>query len=67
MAKVKATVSFAGAVSMAQGEVRDIEDKAILDDLLRAGHVVPAEEPKKAAAEAPKKAAAKSTSKKGGK
>lgn len=37
--RVKALVSFAGIVSMGVGEVRDISDKAIVDDLLRAGYV----------------------------
>ena len=37
---VKATVSFAGAVSMGFGEVRDIPEGAVLSDLLRAGYVV---------------------------
>ncbi len=40
MAEVKATVSFAGAISMSQGEVREVSDKALLDDLLAAGYVV---------------------------
>lgn len=37
--KVKALVSFAGLISMAFKEVRDIEDKKICEDLLRAGYV----------------------------
>lgn len=37
--KVKALVGFAGAVSMAAGEIRDI-DEAIARDLLHAGYVV---------------------------
>lgn len=48
MAKVKALVSFtAPTFSMYQGEVRGIEDKKILDDLLRAGHVELVESEKK--------------------
>jgi len=37
--KVKALVSFAGDVSMALNEIRDIKEKKILEDLLRAGYV----------------------------
>ena len=37
--KVKAVVSFCGLVSMAKNEVREINDKVILDDLLQAGYV----------------------------
>lgn len=39
MAKVKAKVSFAGVVTMATGEIKEIADKAILDDLVSAGYV----------------------------
>lgn len=37
--KVKALVSFAGSISMARDEVREIKDKETLDDLLNAGYV----------------------------
>lgn len=37
--KVKAKVSFSGLITMHQGEEREIEDKAIRDDLLGAGYV----------------------------
>ncbi len=38
--KVKAMISFAGAVSMRQGEERDIPNGSdILKDLLKAGYV----------------------------
>ena len=37
--KVKALVGFAGAVSMAAGETREL-DEAIARDLLRAGYIV---------------------------
>lgn len=37
--KVKALVSFAGAFSMYQGEVKECSDKAILQDLLKAGYI----------------------------
>lgn len=36
---VKALKSFAGAVSMGAGETRDIDDEAILRDLMDAGYV----------------------------
>lgn len=39
MANVKAKVSFVGVVTMGAGEVRNIEDKLVLDDLLAAGYV----------------------------
>lgn len=39
--RVKALKSFSGAVSMYEGEVRDIEDKDILDDLTAAGYIEP--------------------------
>ncbi len=39
--KVKALKSFSGAVSMHEGEVRDIENKDILDDLAAAGYIEP--------------------------
>ena len=37
--KVKALTSFAGAFTMAKGEVKECSDKAILQDLLQAGYV----------------------------
>ena len=40
---VKAKVSFAGAISMSQGEVREIDDKAVLSDLIACGYVEPTE------------------------
>ncbi|MCJ8008114.1 hypothetical protein ACFFF5_17825 [Lederbergia wuyishanensis] len=45
--KVKALVSFAGAVTMAPGEVRDIKEKVIYEDLLSAGYVEKVETKKK--------------------
>lgn len=36
--KLRALTSFAGLVSMYAGEVRDVEDEAIVRDLLRAGY-----------------------------
>lgn len=44
---VKATVSFCGVVSMRMGETKDISDKPILTDLLKAGYVEKIEEEKK--------------------
>lgn len=35
----KALVDFAGVVSMNAGEVKDIADGAIAEDLLRAGYI----------------------------
>lgn len=37
--KVKALVSFAGSVTMARDEVKDIKEESIVEDLLRAGYV----------------------------
>ena len=59
MAKVKAKVSFAGVVTMGAGEVRNITDKEVLTDLIKAGYV---EEVKSST---PSKATEKKTNKKG--
>lgn len=45
--KVKATVTFAGEVTMTAGEVRDVPD-AVAAPLLECGYLISAEEPKKA-------------------
>lgn len=37
--RVKALVSFAGAVTMAKGEIGEITNKALLADLQRAGYI----------------------------
>lgn len=37
--KVKALVSFAGAFSMYEGEEKECSNKAILQDLLKAGYI----------------------------
>jgi molybdopterin synthase catalytic subunit len=39
MAKVKAIVSFAGAVSMYKGEVKEVSDENIVKDLLNAKYI----------------------------
>lgn len=41
--KVRATISFSGLISMYAGEVREVEDSYILNDLMKAEYVVPAE------------------------
>ena len=38
---VRAKCSFAGEVSMALNEVRDVPEGDVLDDLIRCGYVVP--------------------------
>lgn len=35
----KALISFSGLISMAEGEVREIGDPAIVNDLLKAGYI----------------------------
>jgi Skp family chaperone for outer membrane proteins len=37
--KYRALVSFSGALSMHQGEVRELNNKVIIKDLLRAKHI----------------------------
>ena len=66
----KALISFTGLVSMAQGDVREISDISLANDLLKAGYIEEAngdakkpEEKPKAKAE-PKKATEKVTEKK---
>ena len=45
--RVRAKCSFAGEVSMALNEVRDVPEGDVLDDLIRCGYVVPEEAEKK--------------------
>lgn len=45
--RVRALTSFSGRVAMAAGEVREIGDREVLDDLLAAGYVEPAKTGKK--------------------
>jgi hypothetical protein len=35
----KALVSFSGKLSMSKGQVREIKDNVIVEDLLRAGYI----------------------------
>ena len=37
--KYMALVSFSGLISMSMGEIREISDKAIVKDLLKAGYI----------------------------
>ncbi len=39
MAKVKALKSFAGAISMHKGEIKEVNDEFILNDLLNAKYI----------------------------
>ena len=45
--RVRAKCSFAGEVSMALNEIRDVPEGDVLDDLIRCGYVVPEEAEKK--------------------
>ena len=46
----KAIVSFSGKISMAMGQVREISDESLANDLLRAGYIIEAK-PKEEKAE----------------
>ena len=61
--KVKALTSFAGKISMFEGEVREIADDAIAKDLINARYIEAIEE-KPAPKEEPKKVVAKKATKK---
>lgn len=55
----RALVSFSGLISMAEGEIREIADKAMVKDLLNAGYIeeiTPDSEPKKKSTGKKKKA-----------
>ena len=55
----RALISFSGQVSMAEGEIREISDKNIVDDLLDAKYIeeiTPDDPKKKPEAEQPKEA-----------
>lgn len=46
--KIKALVSFSGAFSMSKGEIRECDDKVILQDLLQVEYIEEVKEkPKK--------------------
>lgn len=42
----KACVSFSGQISMAGGEVREISDQTLVNDLLKAGYITEHKEDK---------------------
>lgn len=44
----KALISFSGIVSMTVGEVKEITDKAVIEDLLNAGYIEEVQPAKKA-------------------
>lgn len=37
--KVKALTNFSGLISMSKGEEKDINDKFIIEDLIKAGYI----------------------------
>lgn len=63
----KALISFTGLVSMAQGDVREISDISLANDLLKAGYIEeakeekPKDEPEAKPTKAPKKVTEKKT------
>ena len=54
--KYKALVSFAGKISMGEGEVREISDERLANSLLQVHYIEKVEEPKKVKLEPPKEA-----------
>lgn len=44
--KYRAVVSFSGTISMAEGDITEIADKAVSEDLLSAGYIEAIEEQK---------------------
>lgn len=38
-----ATTSFSGIISMRKGEVREISDSSLVEDLTKAGYIIPYE------------------------
>lgn len=55
MAVYKACVSFSGLnISMAKGQIMEISDSALVDDLSKAGYIVPYEATDKPTEEKPK-------------
>lgn len=64
--KYKALVSFSGLISMAEGEIRELKDENIINDLIKARFIIsldspPSDDSKKSAH------SSKLSSKKGGK
>lgn len=51
----KATVSFSGKVSMRRDEVRDLNDKDLVNDLLKAGYIKPVDDNKRKKKDTPTK------------
>lgn len=45
--KYKALIGFSGIVSMAKGEVKDLTDKAVIEDLLNAGYIEAEKKPRR--------------------
>ena len=43
----KALVGFSGAITMSKGEVAEIKDKTLVDDLTKAKYIEAVEKPKK--------------------
>ena len=41
--RYKAIVSFSGKIAMAMGDIREIEDASLVDDLMKAGYIIPFE------------------------
>lgn len=39
-----ALIGFSGSISVAKGEIIEIKDKAIIDDLTKAGYIAPIDE-----------------------
>ena len=44
--KYRALKGFSGLISMHKGDVKEIKDKYIVDDLLKAGYIEAVEKPK---------------------
>ena len=57
--RYKALVSFSGIISMAMGDIREIEDASLVDDLTKAGYIIPHETELEEVEEKPKKKTAR--------
>ena len=57
--RYKALVSFSGIISMAMGDIREIEDASLVDDLTKANYIIPFEADKPKAEKPKKKTATK--------